>query len=423
MNTRQVFWLIGLLGGALVANACGPGDATDVCLNPKSDGYNDVICKESRVWLAEDLYKTGECLDPKSRAYPYPICDEVRARVAAEAAKDAGADGDAGESDADADPDAGSANNCVPNPPNDFAAPQPVWFGAKNEAPKECPREVGAFGDRGFLELIDPGLDGCPQCACGPIEGVCSKQVTSILFRGAVCNVAESTTIDFSPPENWDGSCSNNHAIAPNAECPPGSGNPCVQSSYASALPDPVEGCKPIEIPVPKLITETPSWGNAFLSCSPTYSNPPPDPDGEIDNSTTCFNQPEGWHSCVRHLARGIFACKLESKYTVQKIAYPENAIIDHRSCSACECKASGGTCQASFRLYEDDACTTLQTQSFVFSGHPTCADVGIGMGVGSTEIVDPVYFPGSCEPMGGVPIGAVEIDTTDAVTWCCIPD
>ena len=422
MYWRHALLLVGLAAGGVAATSCQAFEdylegtwALDlsVCDDREVSGdfYNDSHCVE---WRLDDT-----CKNPARWLYDSYWCRRYRATPPVEdsenAKSDAGTNADAGESDAGSDPDAASAHNCVPNTPNDFEAPQPVWFGAKGDAPKECAEDVGAFGDRSYLEPFDPGLEGCPQCACGPIEGVCTPQVTSIHFRGATCDVAEASTIDFSPPENWDGSCSNNHSIAPDVECPPGSGNPCVQSSYASALPDPVEGCEPIEIPVPKLITDAPYWQNVALSCSPTrISNP-------YNNSETCFPTPQGWRSCVRHKSPGIHECKAGSEYVDQVIVYPEDAIDDHRSCSPCECNASGGTCYASFRLYEDDACTILQTQSFVFSDHETCADVGSGIGVGSKEIVNPKYVAGSCEPTGGVPVGAVEIDPTNAVTWCCL--
>jgi hypothetical protein len=419
--------LIGLIGAVVLTNACaliwGEPDVLtlevdDWCTNPKDPYYEENFCVE---WRRPDtcrnparaLYDDGWCV--RYRKNP-PLDDDENAPP------DAGADGDvssdAGESDADVGADASAAQgNCVDNPPDGFEAPQPVWFGAKEKAPAECPNDVGAFGGRSYLELYKPNSDGCPQCACGPIEGACTPQVASIHFRGAKCEEPEASTTDFSPPEPWDGSCSNNHTIAPGAECPPGSGNPCVQSSYASALPDPVQGCEPIEIPVPNLITEVPYWREVALSCSPNYEDPL---DTDKYAYQTCFYRPKGWSSCVRHLSLGVYACPTEGAYTDRKIAYPKDAIIDHRSCSACECEPSGGSCYASFRLYEDDACTTLLTQSFVFSDTATCANVFSGMGVASKEIVDPVYVPGSCEPKGGVPVGEVKEDTTKAITWCC---
>jgi hypothetical protein len=355
--------------------------------------------------------------DPNDPRYDDIQCTENRDKL--NAAKDAGYDG-AGcvsvfpgfEEQAR---DEEIATVCVPNAPDKFDPPQPLWVGPKAQDPG-CPPEIGAFGDRRNDDLVVPG-PGCPKCVCGPIEGSCSPRPNNIFIRADFCDVLQTYLSDFSAPENWDGSCTNLHAMPANAECPAASGVSCAQAIYTSALPDPVEGCAPIPVPIPKAHSDEPTWSTRVLSCNATPIDAAcPDHDSERFAAL-----PAGWRHCVRHRDNGIHECPSDSKYKDQVIAYSDAGFVDTRQCTECECKASGGTCYGTFNVYEDEQCTKFVDMEVLNSETYSCSNLMPGAAVGSKEVVDVTYAPGKCAPTGGLAIGTVEKDDADAVTWCCL--
>lgn len=355
--------------------------------------------------------------DPKDPRYDDEMCVDNRNKLMA--ARDAGYDG-AGcvsvfpgyEGQAK---DESIESVCIPNAPNDFDPPQPLWVGPTNEA-AVCTPEIGAFGGREYKGLVPP-VPVCPACVCGAVEGSCSPRPNSIQLRADFCDVFPTYTSDFSAPESWDGSCTNLHAMPAGAECPVGSGIPCAQSVYTSALPEPVEGCKPIPVPVPKLHSDWPTWDTQVLSCNAT----PIDLACPDHDSTRFAVLPTGWRHCVRSQEKGIHECPSGSKYKDQVIAYTDRGFIDTRDCTECGCKAAGGVCYGTFNVYEDEQCTKFVNMNVSNSETYGCTNVTPGQAVGSKELVDLMYVPGKCEPTGGVPIGTVDENDAEAVTWCCL--
>lgn len=355
--------------------------------------------------------------DPRNPEYRDPICVEGRNQLAQ--ARDAGYDG-AGcrasypgfEGQA---MDEAIESICVPNAPDNFNPPQPLWVGAKADDPG-CPPEIGAFGDRRYNDIEVPAAS-CPLCVCGPVKGSCSPRPNNIQIRADFCGVLETYTSDFSAPENWDGSCTNLHAMPAGAECPAGSGIPCAMSIYTSALLDPVEGCEPIPLPVPKLYSGWITWNTHILSCNAT----PIDLTCPDHDSTRFAVLPKGWRHCVRHQEKGIHECPSGSKYKDQVITYSDKGYNDTRQCTECGCKASGGTCFGTFNVYEDEQCTKFVNMATLNSETYECTNMMPGQAVGSKELVDLTYVAGKCEATGGVPFGSVDENDDEAATWCCL--
>jgi hypothetical protein len=394
------------LGLVALADGCTGEQWTgsnSVCCptDPKDPVWDDPICVEGREW---DAYRKDAGIDGAGCSPPNYPASEQQSDEAVESV-------------------------CVPNAPNDFDPPQPLWVGPKEEDPG-CVPEIGAFGGREYndLDVPDPG---CPACVCGPIDGSCSPRPNSILIRADYCEALETYTTDFSAPENWDGSCTNINAMPPGAECPVGSGNLCTQSIYTSSLLDPVEKCEPIPMPVPKARadiasssvptanahSDLPTWSTHVLSCNAT----PIDLACPDHDSKRFAVLPKDWRRCVRHRDKGIYECPSGSKYKDQVIAYSDTGYTDTRQCTKCGCKASGGTCYGTFNVYEDDQCTKFVDMATLYSDTYGCSNVAAGVGVGSKELVDLTYLPGECKPTGGLAIGTVEKDDAEAVTWCCM--
>jgi len=369
----------------------------------------------------------GDCRDPKDLHYNTSWC--LEARCAVDAGYE-GCDGGTSESSSSSSSSSGSSarcsGTCVENAPNDFSSPQIVYVGKPlAKYSYSCPTEAGAFGGREYFDLQVPD-PGCPKCVCGAIEGTCNPRPSSITIRAGSCDVLQPATVDFSPPENWDGSCSNLNGLSAGVECPPGSGAPCAQSVYASTLLEPVQGCEPIPLPVPKATSGYPRWKTMVLSCSTTprfeacteaaaSTCLPPLPTDEI-----------GWRYCVRHDDPGVHSCpsSLDSPFSEQVIAYSD--YVDTRKCTECDCKALGGSCHGILRVYKDNACSTneMLTMEGISSEFALCSNFSMaGTEVGSKEMTDIVYVPGSCEPTGGVPVGTAYPDDSTAATWCCMAE
>lgn len=389
-------------------------------------GASMMACGKEWNWdgIVEDAYP---CDDPKYSDYHSELCVDWRCEsgnaIPEDNCPDAGSSNDGGSS-------ARCTGTCVPNKPDGFDAPQPVYIGAmRAKYVFGCPAEVGGPGGFQYSGLNVPS-PGCPSCVCGSIKGTCTPPAT-ITLRASTCDSQPGSTFNFSGPDGWDGSCTNVNAMPAGAECPPGSGISCAQSIDAATLAPPVETCEPIPLPVPKATSDTPWWTNTVMSCSSSVLP------GACDNvaSEMCLpslppNEPE-WRYCVRK--QGIHECPTNVPglgFVKQYIAY--DGFIDTRKCTACECGASGGTCFGTLRAYKDDTCSTNEIVSYpVGSNMTNCLNLPpTGDSFGSKEFTDLTYVPGSCEPKGGEPIGEVvpiktqvkpDGDVEETVTtWCC---
>jgi hypothetical protein len=133
-----------------------------------------------------------------------------------------------------------------------------------------------------------------------------------------------------------------------------------------------------------------------------------------------------GWRYCVRHQDEngGVFACpsSIDSPFSEQVIAYTD--FVDTRKCTECACKASGGECYGTLRVYKDNSCSTNELVSGMMSSEIIlCSNLlGPGDAVGSKEMTGVTYIPGKCEPKGGLAIGDAYPDEATAATWCCMP-
>jgi hypothetical protein len=368
-----------------------------------------------------DWGNARDCFDPNDPGYGDPEVCGSRPDSGTDASTE-----DAGSSSSSSGSSARCSGTCVDNAPNDFAPPQIVYVGEPlAKYSYSCPSEAGAFGGREYLNLHVPD-PGCPKCICGPIEGTCNPRPNNIFLRAGTCDVLQLPTTNFAAPEGWDGSCTSLNAMPANVECPPGSGVPCAQSVYASTLLDPEQACEPVPMPVPKATSDSPRWETMVLSCSTT----PRSESCTEAAANTCLpplpTTEAGWRYCVRHDDPGVHACpsSIDSPFSEQIIAYSD--YIDTRKCTECGCKASGGSCHGILRVYKDNACSTNELViAEGFSSEITlCSNFSMaGTEVGSKEMTDVVYVPGSCTPTGGVAVGTAYPDEATAATWCCMAE
>lgn len=350
--------------------------------------------------------------DPKIASLADPWC-----LSAPDAGTDAAPDG------ASLQPEAaclGNGGECVPIPSDSNAykwqGPAAVWFGAASEKPTECPFEGAIIGEK-YAGLNAPPLD-CAQCECEKATGNCAGVPDSISVGTAMCMMGGVST-PFDGPGGWDGACTEANAIPAGAQCPPGSGTPCVQSISWSALPGPQsETCAVKTNTIPKITDASISWEKAAVICESSLAE-------DLCNNGQKLCIPDvfwPWTQCVWLDGKHENECPQGYKFS-SHVLYDDKP-IDTRACTECSCGApAGGECVANFSIFKDAACVTEIQNQTISSAMPDCdAIFPSGSAIGSKSITNHLYVPGTCAASGGEPIGSAVEDETKATTFCCRP-
>ena len=296
---------------------------------------------------------------------------------------------------------------CVPRAMPPFSGPLLVHFGPVGED-VGCPAGSKEVLTNHFTDLSIPPLS-CPGCACDPPTGECGLPGKMTAHSGNCPGSAQgSGHTDFSPPPNWDGTCTSTGAIPSGAQC---NGKPCVRSLSVEPLTMKENGCAPRTTgaaPPPG----PPTWQTAATVCQPSTCK-----GGEGACVTKAGPSPPEWAVCVATDGEGA-ACSAP---------FPDKHVIhegfaDSRACSACSCDPpSGSSCLAGLQVYEGGSCqgtAALGGVAITTNDAPFCFDLPPGEALGSKVMGSPIFRPGSCEPRGGGSTGGVAL--TGAVTLCC---
>jgi len=252
-------------------------------------------------------------------------------------------------------------------------------------------------------------------CECEASTGECAGLPSDIHLNAGAC-YSGAQTVPFGGPANWNGACTDANAIAQGAKCPVGSNTLCAQSITVDGLPGPTgESCAVTSHPVPAAQIWT-DWRQAGVSCR-----------GDIDETlcgegATCVGELGlPWLQCVWRA--GVHGqCPPEYDWD-RFVLYPEEAIIDSRQCTGCECGApEGSACVGNIRLYDDSLCGSEFAKYPISSIKETCLDISLpGRAIGAKAITDLGYVPGVCEASGGESIGEAQADDAQATTFCCL--
>ena len=96
------------------------------------------------------------------------------------------------------------------------------------------------------------------------------------------------------------------------------------------------------------------------------------------------------------------------------------NEVRDARGCSECSCAPpEGGVCSATVTIFGDGSCSMDPQEAPVTSLTPKCINIPAGADLGGKTVTAPSYQAGTCEPLGGKPIGSVELKGPG--TFCCL--
>lgn len=296
-----------------------------------------------------------------------------------------------------------ASGTCVPPAPD--AWKHVAFFMNWPREPPSCPDDAPILAFEGTPAPPDPS---CAACSCDEPEGTC-RLPTSWTISSDACNLGGVKT-NFDPPVGWDGSCTNNNAIAEGKLC---GGVPCVRSVTVSPPVIEEKQCTPHtagegDLPVARAWNGGPEMpiGRACLSDKPLPSC----------SSKGCTGTNGEFAACIMH--DGDLACP-EGWNGDRQVLY--EFVDDARECSSCGCDVpKGGTCQVKVRTFADAACAQENAWGYANSGMvpDPCSDFMLGDAVASktAEVVN--YAKGSCMPKGGEITG--DLILAGQVTVCC---
>lgn len=296
-----------------------------------------------------------------------------------------------------------------------------MWVGRSDTGhPPECPAEAPVIEWDGYSDLIAPPHE-CSACECGEPApyGTCALP-TTITAHAAICDdVAGSHATSFDPPPVWDGSCTKANGIGVQAWC---DGEFCVQSLTINpiiAAQPPTPSCTQGE--AAKVVGVHPAFGAQVRACRFNAYQYQCE-----DTGRSCVPPtPQGWTRCIMREGSIETDSSCPDTYPIRTVAYPEpDSYDDARACTTCACGSpTPGHCESKMTGYYNSQCAE-QNQAFMIpigSDAPQCLDLLPGSPLLSKRATPPLYVPGSCEPHGGAPVGAVT--PRDEFTFCCAPD
>jgi hypothetical protein len=318
-----------------------------------------------------------------------------------------------GQSDPCHDPPAdldGCSGRCVPRGADGWPAqPSLVWVGPRGQAPPPCPHGAPDWGYAGYTEISAPGC----QCTCERPDGSCTLPSTLTAYAAVCQDPPQGQATPFDAPANWNGSCSPANPIQQGALC---GGVPCVQSLSVDPLVVTETGCTAVgpTKPEPRMLKDVHSCVGGFPLC-----------EGEEEGRYCVPAPPPEFHICISLHGTDV-SCP--PTYPVRYIFYENDDFIDSRLCGPCSCGApEGSVCSAFLSVYKNSTCSTVNPADLVVGAVPIastgqgCVNIlPAGQALGSKEITNPTYQPGTCTPSGGETMGSAD-PLGPASTYCCL--
>ena len=277
-----------------------------------------------------------------------------------------------------------------------------LWMGPEQEAP-ECPADRSpVVGYQGYAAPDPSDPPQCPTCTCEPPTGECGlPSALTVSAETCINDTPQANHIDFSGLDPDPTICNTDNPVL---------GNQGQQSVTIQPLTLTETGCQPPARPPPN--DGTPSWTTFARACRAI-------PSPCLDPSKVCVPAapppPPGFLQCI--FRKGDNECPDE--YPTRHVFYDD--VSDARDCSECSCAPPvGGVCSATVRIFADGSCSMDPWNVNVTSIGPKCEDLEItGADLGGKTVTAPSYQPGTCEPLGGEPIGSVELK--GPATFCCL--
>jgi hypothetical protein len=312
--------------------------------------------------------------------------------------------------DEDAGTDAGEScpGQCVPEfPATKDWEPVLLWRGPLNEAPDcEALEPSLAWGLDGHLDLIVS--NECPACACDPPVGWCEAPESFTVHSEACDNIPAGVDTSFDPVDGWNGMCTDEQKLSGARSLTVG-----VAKIHESRW------CALTEGQIPHAVPPQPTWGSFARTCKMSEQDFLNATFGNCDGlRANCFPQFDGFRACYRR--EGVFACPAMT-FPDQFVVY--DGYTDDRTCSDCTCgPPEGSACEGIASVYEDSACSQFAGACQVDASNTCCVDLLPGTALGSKQVTDLDYYPGTCQPSERTVTGMAE--PANPITYCCwVPD
>jgi len=290
----------------------------------------------------------------------------------------------------------GADRRCVALPPTGWSGPLALYEGPASGAPPGCPAGSSmtpVFEGNGGL--VAPAAS-CSACVCSPAQGgACSSPLLSF-YSDSSCTAACGTAMSFPaatcavPP-----ACAASFEVGTSEATAAGT---CTPSGGTATLP-----------PV--------TWSQLALACAPAAAAAR----GTCSADQLCVPSPSTPFPprlCV--MQTGQAASCPGKTYVGGPYIYHAAQVDDTRRCTPCACgPPTGASCSfatiAGFG-HIDTACSPIVTTPF--SVPSACRSLKNSASLSVTSA--PNLTPGTCQPSGGDPAGAVT--TTASITFCCTP-
>lgn len=298
-----------------------------------------------------------------------------------------------------------SNGTCVPPAPE--AWKHVSFFMNWPHDPPPCPDDAPVLL---FEGTPAPPDNLCPACSCDEPEGTCHVPTTWTI-SSETCQTGGGVKTNFDPPVGWNGTCTNDKALAEGKLC---GGVPCVRSITISPPVIEEKPCTP----------HTEGEANLPVLRARAWNDGPAAPTGRAcasqDALPSCSSKGCGgtnseFAACIMH--DGDQACP-EGWNGDRHVLY--EFVDDTRECTPCGCDApKGGTCQVKFRTFAEASCTAENAANDVYASMlPACHDYmpGVALGGKTAEILN--YTKGACMPTGGEIKG--DLMLSGEVTVCC---
>lgn len=171
-----------------------------------------------------------------------------------------------------------------------------------------------------------------------------------------------------------------------------------------------------METPKPKFAVDH-WWETAARQCAGTEIA-----GAKCDGSANCVhNLAFPYRQCISRA--GVHACPAGYDTGERFVMYRKDGVQEGRGCTDCACGAPvGGACVGRLRVFEDGTCGKLIDDKAISSIEDVCTDLAMpGVALGSKEVVDVAYVPGTCAGNGGEPFGEAQPDDDQGRTFCCL--
>lgn len=310
-----------------------------------------------------------------------------------------GASGGTGGSGGGGNTGGDCAGQCAPVPAG-WQGPVALYLGAAAAAVPDCAGDFVTNQLNASTDL-DPGAASCSPCSCGSAAGSSCAPPVARLWQEVGCSSGAYVELT-PPPSSQAGDC-----LFVDLSAQPG----FTVAGVTASAPTPTAACS-VASGSGEITKATPSFTTRARACGL-----PGSPSNAGCGNDVCVPPlPSGFTSLCVHQP-GDIPCA-GSTFVTRHVVY--GGFDDQRSCAACSCSASGGTCGGTLGVWSNAACSGNAEGTVTTLGTATC----VGLAHSTQKSLRYTPAPGdpagvACAPSGGELTGSAT--GTGPTTLCCL--